>query len=548
MNLLKLSESEKLYLIEKYTKETVDYCLDAISTLNEDQKEWFENINSNSKMNLCSPTGAGKGYLMIVDILCKILISEDNVIAIASHRLLLNTQHIEDIIDKLKPYLDKIKIIFVASKEFTVSEDMIELIENSNALSVKRLISNSSTKKDLTKKVNKNKRNKKKTIIISTYHSLMNLSNINIDTIYFDEAHTLASAYEKEDSKSFKDNFFSLTFEKSYFFSATPKDLHLKMSQETDTFLMNNTNIFGKRYGITLSDAIYKGYITKPIIHIATPEKWNEQSDVGNLDNMIKFIIDTYQHHNKLIKENSYAPSGIEGKILIRAKNVTQMWKIYDKLIEKDFKDISIFAGASHKNGGKASYEIDGERQKSKEVHLEKLQKLKYNEKAIVLHVDTLSEGINVDGFTAIMFLSDEPTTLMKLLQNIGRALRLHKQDRDKIRNNEISTENYDDWIKPYSYIILPVYSVESDESMEIISSILEELIHLGVDSNYYVSIGTNISGTGNPTSLQEDYNDFKVDMIEKIDHFIRNIKLKREFVEEIQLSPEDFFKNIIQL
>jgi len=55
-----------------------------------------------------------------------------------------------------------------------------------------------------------------------------------------------------------------------------------------------------------------------------------------------------------------------------------------------------------------------------------------------------------------------------KLIQNIGRATRLHPIDRKRFYRGEIdvSSRNEGKWIKPYSWVIIPSYMVDA-EGME---------------------------------------------------------------------------------
>jgi len=169
-------------------------------------------------------------------------------------------------------------------------------------------------------------------------------------------------------------------------------------------------------------------------------------------------------------------------------------------------------------------------------------------EKAIVLHVDTLSEGVNVEGFTGVMFLSDIPPTVMKLLQNVGRALRLNKKDRKYIRDKFISPSNYSLWVKPFSYIILPIYSQESEESQNHISKAIKGLRDLGVDSNYLISFGSDMAkGTKElpvPGEDEKDYPDPRRKIIQNIEHQIETleaIEAEAEYISMEEYEKIDF-------
>jgi len=514
-------------------------------SLRSDQKPIFDFMQKDKRLNICSPTGFGKGYIMITDLLHRIIYSEDTKYVIATHRLMLNTQHMDDIIKSLKSVLDDVILIFLGSKDYTANAT-VEKIIKSKGIHEKALIKNISNKRKLNNKISKYINRGKKIIIITTYHSMDKLSDVTIDRFYCDEAHLLATSLNSESDRSFRSNFNRLTYKAIYYFTATPKDC-VEYTEDgdfslNDEFLMNNEKIFGRRIGINLKDAIDRAYITKPLIHIAIPQNY-DGTDVENLTNMTHFIIDCYENNCELIHENSISPTDIESKILVRCKNVDQMWELNDMLLDTVDDDIQIFAGASRKGNGSECYEVDG-LEYDKDIHLVKLQNLTDTEKAIVLHVDTLSEGVNVAGFTGVMFLSDIPPTVMKLLQNVGRGLRLNKTDRDNIRNKTISSSNYSVWVKPFTYIILPIYSQEAHESQSQIEKTITGLRDLGVESNYIISFGTDIAkGTKElpvPGEDEHDYPDPRRKIIINIEHKIETENLLKQEMKYDSMEKYD--------
>jgi hypothetical protein len=421
----------------------------------------------------------------MIDILNRITNSDEKIIAISTHRLMLNTQHMNDIVTQLEPVFNDIKLIFVGSKEYKIKSIMKDIIRKSN-ITEKELIKNVTSKKVLNELIEKY--SDKKIVIITTYHSLDKLKDVNINTLYCDEAHMLATALDSDSDKTFRKNFEMLKYNNCYFFTATPKDC---VDEKTDDFLMNNEDVFGERIGITIKEAILGSYIPKPIIHLAIPTNYTK-TDMDNIDNIVTFIVDSYKVHSEMVIKESFKPEFIAPKLLIRCKNVDQMWSLNERLIGL-IPNVKIFAGASRKENGGEEYEIDGVIV-TKDKHLEELQSMSNTDKLIALHVDTLSEGINVPGFTGVMFLSDTPTTIMKLLQNIGRGTRLHEKDRNMINDGYINSSDYSKWIKPYTFIILPIYNVDSEETQKHIATTLFNLRDKGVESVYRISIGSDIS------------------------------------------------------
>ncbi len=239
-----------------------EYVAENINKLNEDQLRCFNKMERAVKLSVCFPTGSGKTHLMKVDILNRIIHTDEKVFAVATHRIMLNTQHMDNIFELCEPLLGKVGFIFVASsdyesnkwqeKEGTYKAKLIEL-----GLKFDEIIGTARNTTDVNNLVYKHKINNRKVIVITTYHSMDKLKDIDIDVLYCDEAHTLATA---DNDNPFKRNFEKIRDKTSkfIFLTATPKDAY---SAETSAFLMNNVNIFGDRVGLKFIEAVEKGYI-----------------------------------------------------------------------------------------------------------------------------------------------------------------------------------------------------------------------------------------------------------------------------------------------
>jgi len=92
------------------------------------------------------------------------------------------------------------------------------------------------------------------------------------------------------------------------------------------------------------------------------------------------------------------------------------------------------------------------------------MSKLKECENALIFHYDILSEGIDVDGITGVAIMRN--MSLAKLLQTIGRAVRLYKPDPSK---------------KPQAWISVPVVNGNEDD-MARISFVIRTLRNGGFD------------------------------------------------------------------
>jgi len=525
------------------------YVSSKLGRMNDDQKSLFEEMYKNDKLQICIPTGAGKGFLMIADILNQVVNTENKIFAVATHRLMLNTQHFNDIFEILTPFIGEIGFIFVGSSKY----DTRKLQENTDlnkallvaGLSFNEIISSTTIGKEVDEMVQEHLNKCRKVVLLSTYHSLHTLKNLEIDSLYPDEAHTLAS---EEDGSQFRKNFEQIKYKRCLFFTATPKDC---TDEETDAFLMNNEDIFGTRIGLNFKHCVDKGYITRPIVHVAEPSNLCLNYNFDSEENMALFVSESFEAHKKFLSAGSVAPDKIAPKILVKCSGVPMMWKIYNRLVGQ-MGSVKICAGASAFNPDtNFQHFIDGEGIKNRSEYLERLVDLNDDVPAIVLHYDTMSEGINVSGFTATMFLSGKLGSIAKILQNTGRSTRLHPEDRANLVNGLISTSDYSKWIKPNCYVILPYWDIESEAaSNEIARKIKALRDNFGFEPDFKVSIGSDI-GDSNSEELLKGLNDKtekapKYKLIEDIKHIIEELdQAEINLVKQAEidrLSVEEWF------
>jgi hypothetical protein len=507
-----------------------EYLKERVNTLSSDQLELYNKMLENNKLQICIPTGAGKGYLMMVHILNRIL-NSDKINVITSHRLMLNSQHLDDLFQTLTPFIGKIGFIFLGSSNYNTAkyQDPEKYPELNKALlekglSYNDLISSTISKKELKSLIKFHKKNNRNVIVLTTYHSLFKLEGINIGTIYNDEAHTLASNNE---GSSFQMNYEKIKFDNSYFFTATPKDC----TEETSSFLMNNEEVFGKREGISFKEAINRGYVTEPAIHISYPEDFHEGVNYKSIENLAKLIKESFDVHKRMVYKNSFDPYKIQSKLLVRCGSVEQMWDL-QRLLNKELNN-SVIVCASASSNPYSNYNnfIGSEGIKNRNDYLDRLQNL--NSEAIVLHVDTMSEGINVSSFTGVMFLSNVLPTIMKIVQNVGRSTRINELDRSRLRGGVISVRDHSKWIKPYSYVIIPIWDMETNYISKVLASKLKELRdELQFEPTYYVSKGDDVSESSRKENEMEGLN------------LINKRKKSFELIEKIEHEVEQLYQN----
>ena len=237
-------------------------------------------------------------------------------------------------------------------------------------------------------------------IIFTTYHSLHRLqeADIEVNTIYFDEAHN-----------SVQRNFFPATehfaadSDRCYFFTATPKHSLTVFKPG-----MNDTEVYGKVIcNVPAPKLVEEGYILPPKIVVKQLDMVQDKQMIADRDS--QNLIDT-------IDENAL------DKILVCARSTKQIIKL---LAESDFRNELAERGYScmyitAKTGGV----IDGQKV-NREVFFDTLNAWGKdpNKKFVVLHHSILSEGINVSGLEAVLFMRN--MDYIGISQSIGRVIRL---------------------------------------------------------------------------------------------------------------------------
>ncbi len=462
-----------------------------IHSLKPDQLDAFNQMQQENLLQLCYPCGFGKGYIIITDLINHIVNDENSrIFAICSHRLGLNDQHASDIFKVLKPLIGKIAFAFVGSNGgLNMDElgkdnnyELLRLImkynkQNEHKIAPNELTITTTNNEDLMNFIRRHY--DKKIVIISTYQSLKRLSqpDLDIHTLYCDEAHELASDFTNANKEnSFKNNYLSVKASRKFFFSATPKDCS---DDPLNTFLMNNTEIFGRRLEMSHLEAVNKGYVVSTVIKfmkVASYERGYNQ-DFSSIQNMAEFILSAYRDNLEELQRISARPDLIAPKILVRCSSVEKdMWPLFN-ILQQTAGDIKIFASASKdsegatvynniisQNGVLLEYDVENKtfipwtKQIDRKGYIKSLQSLPDNQAAIVLHHDTISEGLNVPGFTAFIALTDKLMTNSKLYQNLSRALRLNTTDKTALSNGEIIVDGAG-WIKPCAYLYVPYWS-----------------------------------------------------------------------------------------
>ena len=271
------------------------------------------------------------------------------------------------------------------------------------------------------------------TIIFTTYHSLHRIqeADIDVDSIYFDEAHNSTAK-----------NFFpsvehySAEAKRCYFFTATPKH-SLTISKPG----MNDCYVYGKVIvNIPAPKLVKEGYILPPKMIVKTINVAEE--DV----NECKHIVDT-------IDEISVK------KVLICARSTKQIIKLIDQtnftqeLASRDYSCMYITA--------KTGAYIDGNKV-NRDTFFDTLNTWgkDTNKRFVVLHHSILSEGINVKGLEAAIFLRN--MDIIGLSQTIGRVIRTGDND------------------KKYGLVVVPTWDKVGISTSKRLSGVVDTVFNRG--------------------------------------------------------------------
>lgn len=408
------------------------------------QMKAFDLASSNTIGQISLPTGTGKTRVQVALHVSKMIAmsksNECGVFVIGAHRLALCSQLLTELIEVSVNAGLPFDILFIGSDRF--SEDNVHCKFRKKGFNSYVNNATSTTRsQEISQAVRTAHSKGRHVVVVSTYHSwhkMRLLSSITQAT--YDEAHTLIGDSFMENIELIKPiiNF-------NFFFTATRR-------VQGDSEGMNNVNVFGEVLcEIAPRKMIQKGEIVPPKIHII-------QSDVvGDYNNhsmLVNTVISGYEQHRHLVKSHvSSNFTGIElgAKLLITTTGNLEMFQLHNDIEFQNYcisNDVTVFAFSSQEgvycNFAKVS----------RSEALSAMNAMPDSEDAIMLHIDILTEGIDVPSVTGVMPFRELNT--VKLLQTIGRGSRLIKSDRTGIYAGEVAPMNFDGYIKPCVWVILP--------------------------------------------------------------------------------------------
>lgn len=272
-------------------------------------------------------------------------------------------------------------------------------------------------------------------IIFTTYHSLHRVveSGIDIDTIYYDEAHNATG-------KHFFKSVFAVSeyAKRRYYFTATPRTGRgVSVARG-----MNNSDVYGGTLcNVPARELIDAGAIVPPKVvpfeTNRTRTKHNaHEVDADNLRDMFEQL-DVFQNPKVLVAAPS---SKVLGDML---GHTTILEYFYDK--GYDVMHITSKFGA-----------IINDKKVGREEFFQTLTSWGADDtrKFVIFHYSILSEGINVPGLTHTILLRNLP--IVEMAQTIGRVIRVHKDDRDAVAQGLIPAGAFHLYKKQEGVVTMP--------------------------------------------------------------------------------------------
>jgi predicted helicase len=237
-------------------------------------------------------------------------------------------------------------------------------------------------------------------IIFTTYHSLHRVmeADIEVNTIYFDEAHNSVQ-------RNFfpATEFFSHDADRCYFYTATPKH-SLTISKPG----MNDGSVYGQVLcNVPAPELVEQGYILPPkvVVKQLPMIKGRKVMFADDCDNLIETIDD-----------NSIDKTLICARTTRQIINLLTHSEFCGQLAQRGYSWMTITS--------KTGAIIDGKKVNREEFFNTLNTWGKDPEKKfVVLHHSILSEGINVSGLEAVIFMRN--MDYIGISQSIGRVIRL---------------------------------------------------------------------------------------------------------------------------
>ena len=379
------------------------------------QEQALQAMADNDLGQVIVPTGGGKTMCMIHDVIREFSENGWKTMVVVARRILLAEQLSHEFMEVIDDEYTSVSVMHVHSGKIK------GMFNSTNPLEIQGFVESCQGRK----------------IIFTTYHSLHRIqeSGVNVDTIYFDEAHNSVQ-------KNFfpATDYFSQYAHRCYFFTATPK--HSKTVYKAG---MNNTNVYGRVIcQIPAPTLVRAGYILPPKVEVYKSRILKKDELVADKD--CEQMINAIDNIRK-------------DKVLICAKSTKQIvglisrTKFVDELAWRGYSWMMITS--------KTGAIIDGEKV-TREEFFDVLNAYgkDVTKRFVVLHHSILSEGINVNGLEAVLFMRN--MDYIGISQTIGRVIRKGAED------------------KVFGLVCVPVYSNVGISTAKKVEAVVDTIFNQG--------------------------------------------------------------------
>jgi len=475
---------------------------------------------SATKGIVCLPTGTGKSMIVSQFIVESVKASKQpDVYVIMAPRILLANQLLKGCQEDLVANGTDVQLLILHSGRDLDTKDM-EFVTY-------RDIKSTISYKVVASEYERAQREKVSLVIFATYDSADRIveAKIPVRVTFCDEAHHLVTNEFQHLANG------AFPSQQKYFFTAT-----LRETAGVDGQGMNNDKRFGTViYLKTPAEMVQAGEIVGPRMHIVTTT--GIISDEDSVDGAA--IVDAFREHVSLINTG--------GKLLITTKGTEHLNRLigHDALknLPKIRPNLKVYDISSEYGPRINGVSV------TRDVFLSTLRSLKDSDEAIVFHIDILTEGIDVSGFTGVMPLNGLGKA--KFLQTLGRATRLHPNDRVRLHGGEL--DSHDPKVtammtKPFAWVIVPAYGELGEDLKATIRGRIEEMRDFGFNPSEDVFIKQNrgkpeqvaIAGVNVPNTKAKGLLDFMGNIV----HDIEDEKYAKSIYDAVDkaITVEDAF------
>ena len=365
-------------------------------------------MQQHDKGQLIVPTGGGKTLNMIMDTVRQFQSQTPQTIVVVAPRILLAEQLSSEFLE-----------FIVDAAVFHIHTGETHHESSTKPLDIRNWIESNNSRHKL---------------LFTTYHSLSRLvsADIDVDTIYMDEAHN-----------SVRRDFFPATehfaanANRCYFFTATRKT-----SLTPTKPGMNDSEVYGNIIcQVSAPELVAGGYIVPPKVYAHTSKTTAECGGCS------------YERdkHNIIDIINTY---GVDKVLIVskKTKDIVGLTTQTDFQLKMDNLGYEVLH-ISSKFGA-----FINNKKVNREVFFDTLNAYgkDVSKKFIVLNHSILGEGLNISCLNAVVF--QRSTDYINILQNVGRAIRMDPRDSKGIREGTITPGSVNTYSKSFGLVITPTF------------------------------------------------------------------------------------------